>query len=240
MRFSRSADVRDTLQNLEAKLGASPLAAPSALLSLIRGILRGRLRIVGSVTTPEHSTLWLAAGPEGGDLENPRRARVTEAILLGELPKALAARMAVSRSTISSDVMRTIRRVCGGNGSVYRVPMALALLAHAAHGAPVAIRVEGNPWCPHAPFCSVRIERPDSALESRLSPAEYTVVRLILEGRAQAEMAEIRRTSPRTIANQSHAIFEKLRVSGRFSLLGLAIERMASRVSAKPFERVAA
>jgi DNA-binding NarL/FixJ family response regulator len=220
--------VRETLQNLQAKSKASAKPAQSELLSLIQGILRGRLRLAGSATTPERSTLWLCSVPESGDTENPRPARVTEAILRGELPKHLAARMAVSRSTISSDVTRTIRRTSSGrgSGSVYRVPMALPLLAQAARGAPVTIRVEGDPWHAASPFCVVSVVRPDGALEARLTPAEYAIVRLILEGRAQGEIADLRRTSRRTIANQSHAIFEKLGVSGRFSLLRLAVEQL--------------
>lgn len=233
MRFSCLANVRDTFPNLSAKSGVSARPAPSDLQSLIQGILRGRLRIAGSVTTGERSTLWLCSGPESAELSNPRCARVTEAILLGELPKALAERMAVSRSTISSDVMRTIRRSSGGPGSVYRVPMVLPLLAQAAHGAPVRIRVEGNPLRAASPFCTVSVARPDAALESRLTPAEYVIARLILEGRAQSEIADYRRTSQRTIANQSHAIFEKLGVSGRFSLLAMAIARGAREAHGK-------
>jgi DNA-binding CsgD family transcriptional regulator len=48
-----------------------------------------------------------------------------------------------------------------------------------------------------------------------LTPAEYSVLRLYVEGYRQSEIAAARRTSRRTVANQLAAVFRKFRVSGR-------------------------
>jgi DNA-binding CsgD family transcriptional regulator len=55
-------------------------------------------------------------------------------------------------------------------------------------------------------------------LPSGLSKAEREVVLGVLAGMSNAEIARTRRTSVRTIANQLHGIYGKLRVSSRMEL----------------------
>lgn len=52
-----------------------------------------------------------------------------------------------------------------------------------------------------------------------LSVAEQEVVRLLGEGRSNAEIARVRGTSTRTVANQLTSIFRKSGVHSRFELL---------------------
>lgn len=52
-----------------------------------------------------------------------------------------------------------------------------------------------------------------------LTPAELEVARLLLEGHSNAEIARLRRTAQRTVANQIARIFEKLGVGSRAELL---------------------
>lgn len=52
-----------------------------------------------------------------------------------------------------------------------------------------------------------------------LTAAEQEVVRAVIEGRSNAEIAKERGTSPRTIANQLQSISKKLGVSGRAELV---------------------
>jgi len=59
-----------------------------------------------------------------------------------------------------------------------------------------------------------RIELPEG-----LSAAEQAVVRAVLDGRSNAEIARARGTSPNTVANQLRSIYSKLRVSGRIELV---------------------
>lgn len=53
---------------------------------------------------------------------------------------------------------------------------------------------------------------------ARLTRAEHAVATLLLRGASNQTIADRRRTSPRTIANQVQAIFRKLRVQSRVEL----------------------
>lgn len=61
---------------------------------------------------------------------------------------------------------------------------------------------------------------PDPA--GRLSEAERTVVRLMLEGASNADIARTRGTAVRTVANQIASIFRKLEIGSRSELFALA------------------
>jgi DNA-binding CsgD family transcriptional regulator len=69
----------------------------------------------------------------------------------------------------------------------------------------------------------VLLPRPDVDLWTGLSPAEADVARMLLEGRTHAEIAALRGTSMRTVANQLAASFQKLHVSGRSQLLSRSV-----------------
>jgi DNA-binding CsgD family transcriptional regulator len=57
-----------------------------------------------------------------------------------------------------------------------------------------------------------------ASLPAELTSAEREVAALLLDGKSNREVAALRGTSVRTIANQVGAIFRKLRVSGRVEL----------------------
>lgn len=57
------------------------------------------------------------------------------------------------------------------------------------------------------------------ALPRELTPAESAVVELVVRGVACAEIARIRRVSPRTVANQLASVYRKLGVTCRASLV---------------------
>jgi DNA-binding CsgD family transcriptional regulator len=63
----------------------------------------------------------------------------------------------------------------------------------------------------------------ETGVHARLTDAERKVVTLILEGRSNAEIAQARSTSPRTIANQVAGIFRKLGVGSRAELAALCV-----------------
>jgi DNA-binding CsgD family transcriptional regulator len=56
---------------------------------------------------------------------------------------------------------------------------------------------------------------------ARLTPAECSVVQLAARGFSNARIAELRRASSKTIANQLNAAYGKLELSGRRELLAL-------------------
>jgi len=65
--------------------------------------------------------------------------------------------------------------------------------------------------------------RPERSLGHLLTRSEQEVLRLLIEGKAYQEVAALRRTSQRTVANQVASAFRKLNVSGRIDLLGKAL-----------------
>jgi len=64
---------------------------------------------------------------------------------------------------------------------------------------------------------------------SGLTDAERGVVRGVIEGRSNREIAVERGTSTRTVANQLQSAFRRLGVSGRGQLLRRCVEKMAKR-----------
>jgi DNA-binding CsgD family transcriptional regulator len=65
----------------------------------------------------------------------------------------------------------------------------------------------------------VSLARPDGELASLLTPAQFDVVRLRVEGKSHDEIAALRHRSRRTIANQLAESFRRLGVSGRAELI---------------------
>jgi DNA-binding NarL/FixJ family response regulator len=56
------------------------------------------------------------------------------------------------------------------------------------------------------------------SLPAGLTSAERAIVAAVVEGRSNAEIARQRGTSPRTIANQMAAVYQKLKLSSRAEL----------------------
>src|SRR5262249_9093794 len=63
------------------------------------------------------------------------------------------------------------------------------------------------------------IARPDGSLARLLPAAELDVIRSLVEGCTDQQIARQRGTSTRTIANQISAVFRRLGVSGRNELV---------------------
>lgn len=76
-------------------------------------------------------------------------------------------------------------------------------------------------------FAVVEFSLPGEQLASdrRLTPAEREVVRLMLQGKSNVEIATTRGTTVRTVANQVARVFDKLGVRGRLQLYALAQRR---------------
>jgi DNA-binding CsgD family transcriptional regulator len=61
------------------------------------------------------------------------------------------------------------------------------------------------------------------AFEDALSPSEQIVANLALEGYSNLQIARVRATSVRTVANQIGSIFQKLGVKSRRELCALSL-----------------
>jgi DNA-binding NarL/FixJ family response regulator len=72
------------------------------------------------------------------------------------------------------------------------------------------------------------ISYPTEEDDTALSPAEQSVVELVCRGLRNAEIARMRGTKPRTIANQLAAIYRKLGITSRVELAASRARRTCS------------
>ena len=187
----------------------------------------GRVLVADAFFTDERWFMALSKTPTARldrRLE-PRRVDVLERILLGRGQKSLAVELKVAPSTvtlIASDCLKAMGLDCSSS----RVPLLLVMAAHAWR-ARTDFQEARTSELVHegAEYEVISVPRPESRLAHRLSPAECAVARLLLEGRRHSEIALLRQTSERTVANQLAAAFHKLDVSGRAELICYLISR---------------
>lgn len=185
-------------------------------------LLEGQLFIAESQYSEGRCFAKLAAGT--GRAVGAQSAVLLERFLLGERQKSLAIDFGVAISTIASHCTTAL-------GSFVRTPNAshapilVVMAAHAARGsllppAVVELREPDGGWLVH-------VKVPGASFADRLSRSEHAVAQLSIEGKNHAEMARVRRSSERTIANQLAACFRKLGVSGRGELRAKAVQEVS-------------
>ena len=209
---------------------AARLPARLGLRDLWRGLLAGRYFVSGSAYAGECAFVTIEERVPATALDGIDAACVERA-LKGERQKTLALELGVSASRIT---MRSgaVLAAIGLERSLSRVSILLVMAVHAAGGMtfPEA-RVDSLPTGDEKRFL-VSVENPARALRRHLSPAEFAVARLTIEGRTHEEIVWDRKTASRTVSNQLASIFRKLRVSGRRELRARAVQESALSVSA--------
>ncbi len=159
----------------------------------------------------------------------PRRhAQILERSLLDGARKSVAIDLKLCPSTVA-EILKQGFTFMGISCWPSRIPLWLVLAAHAQRAKELGrtsaqLVLESQSLARQ----TVSISRPDSELCAQLTPAEYAVTRLLVEGKSYAEMAVLRQTSSRTVANQLAAAFHRLGVSGRAELLCLLAQRQAA------------
>ena len=188
------------------------------------------------VVTRAHRT----ARAEGGRLPL-RDIEVLERSLTEGVRKSVAVDFGLCPSSVA-EILRRCFVFMGLSCWPSRIPLLLVMAVHAKRGfessrAAKLILAQNQQFSRQ----TISAVRPDSELESWLSPAEYAVTRLLVEGKSYAELADLRGTSKRTVANQLASAFHRLHISGRADLLCLLAKRQfASWQQVVPVERVAA
>jgi DNA-binding NarL/FixJ family response regulator len=225
--------------------GADDLTDKTMLLAeLWKQLVSGALRIVDTFHSEQRCYLTLTAPATVG--KTPRRlsARKVETlqrILLGERQKTVALDCNLAASTIALTVAECLRTL-GLDSRTARVPALVALAAHAARGETETLACKLSDFMLPASaegarersYLVVSVERPDLEIGSSLSAAEYAVARLLVEGKSYAEMAVVRGTSVRTVANQVASVFQKVGVSGRSEFLSSLVR--AGRAQTSPLQ----
>ena len=161
----------------------------------------GRCRVVDSFFTEARCYLLTrtVVGP-GKPLEDARR-RVLESILAGTGQKTIAIERDVAASTIATHARAALEQL-GFHQRPSQVPPILMLAGKAAREpeskfAVRLCRIEGQA----EKLRVISAARPDVSVE-QVSPAELSVLRGAVEGLPYSEIARLRGTSMRTIANQ--------------------------------------
>ena len=190
------------------------------LAPLWRELARGSTGIVDGFFTEERCYLILrsrrdAAAPaiEG------RRLDILEAVLAGSRQKNIAMDLKVAPSTVALN-SRLALEALGVPGKPSRAHPLLMLMARAA-ALPVVPQARSATFVVQDD-CELRVvglPRPDLRLAEVLPSAELAVIRHLIEGHSYREIARLRSTSTRTVANQISAVFRRLRVSGRNELV---------------------
>lgn len=185
------------------------------LVELWNGLIARRFSVLEGGHSAEECFLKLRKNEQLPAFDQ-RRSSVLRRVLAGESQKSVAIEMKRTTSTIAS----TCARVLTGMGvlpTVSKAPILLVLAAHAASG--IRLLAGCIVATNSAAETIAMARRPDQFLGSQLPAAEFAVTRDFLEGRSHAQIAALRGTSERTVANQLASVFRRLRVSGRSELL---------------------
>jgi DNA-binding NarL/FixJ family response regulator len=181
-------------------------------------------RIEDTFHSERRCYLALVAGA-GEPVSNSRNVQLLEEWLIRGSQKAVALDLGLSSSTVAATARHCLMRM-GMRCAPRRVPAILVMAAKASRG--VALNGDARVSLLHEVercYRIVSVRRLDDCLWEELTPAESYVVRGVVEGRGHADIARARGCSPRTVANQLAAAFQRLKVSGRAELMGLLIER---------------
>jgi DNA-binding CsgD family transcriptional regulator len=178
---------------------------------------RARVGRVYSDASGHHVELVAGQGqPALRDLE------ILVPVLLGRQQKVVAADARCSASRVATAAARCLR-IMGLECQTKDTPMVVVMMAHAFYrpGALRGLSVHRG----QAPGerTLVSTSRPDAELDDMLSPCEREVLRCRVDGLSYEDIARVRETAVRTVANQIASAYVKLRISGRLALLGLLL-----------------
>jgi DNA-binding CsgD family transcriptional regulator len=151
-----------------------------------------------------------------------RDVAILENAMLSGVRKHVAVEVGLSCSSIAV-IMQSCFQFMGLSCLPSRIPGLVVAAAHARHHLEGQMPAYKPPARVDLTFSqrTITVARPDKLLSAWLAPAEYAVIHLLIEGLTYAEIAEARRTSVRTVANQVASGFRRLDVSGRAELLCL-------------------
>jgi DNA-binding CsgD family transcriptional regulator len=196
----------------------------------------GEVRVAGAFFTEQRCFVLL--DPQTLPIQDarlaPRKLQVLERVLLRGGQKSVAAELGLAPSTIAI-IAGSCLRAMGFDAGASRTPLLLTLAAHAYRGSTELrdARMSELSYGGRV-YWVVGAARPEGWLADALSPAEYAVSRLLIEGKSHAEIAAIRKTSVRTVANQLAAAFHKLGVSGRSELICRLVRVRTGEIEPEP------
>jgi DNA-binding CsgD family transcriptional regulator len=162
---------------------------------------------------------YLVLQPNQGAPLSTRDIDLLTRALSGTAQKVIALDSGLAYATVATILKRSLKRL-GVSAVPSRAPLLVSLLAQSVSNPAVTRELKCfSVSVSDQTYQVVSRELGASRWESLLSPAEFEVVLLRAEGRSHAEIAALRNTSLRTIANQVGNAFRRLGLSGRSTLL---------------------
>ena len=196
----------------------------------------GTWRLVDQFTTEERLYFILRTQhPPVAPLEVELLLRT----LLGERQKVVALETALSPSTLTTRLSASLTKM-GFQPKPARVPILLVASAVAAARQARLITARSTRLTTRdGEAVIMSTPRLDTHLRRTLTPTEWLVATLLIDGLSHREIAKHRGCAMATVANQVSSIFRKLNISGRAELLLHAVTRHArcDERSAEPGRR---
>lgn len=212
----------EQLQRLFGSTPTEPLTISDSQ-RLWQNLAERRLATVMSFVFEGQALLVFAeTAPSGTASITPRYWQLFESVMLGTGRKVLCFDRKLHTSTLAQGLKQTLAGI-GLNCSPARVPLVLALLAHAAAGSSTRELKISSVVHAGRRYVAVSTSLYSKAWD-QLSAAERKVLELRAVGNSYADIARQRNTAYRTVANQVAAATHRLGISGRMDLL----RRMAS------------
>ena len=230
-------------RTLEVVTNAGPSHAYHTEPVCLSELISGLCKIEESVFTEQSCALVVTRSHRaaGGPVRplSKRSAEILERSLIDGARKSVAMDLGLCPSSVA-EILKHGFTFMGLSCWPSRIPLLLVMAAHAWRMKELersaTLLVAENQ---HFSQQTISATRPDNDFEARLTPAEFAVTRLLVEGKSYAEMAVLRRTSSRTVANQLAAAFHRLKVSGRAELLCLlAMRKVTSWRISTPISRI--
>lgn len=194
----------------------------SDLSLLWKRLASGEYGIVNCFSTSERCYVCLQSREPTAEARRfltDRNVEVLRRILLGDAQKAIAFELDLAASTVSLIASRCLHAL-GIDCCIAKVPVLMVLAAHAEGGGVSSFDAkQSEVGSLPRPVLLLSFRRPDTQLSKVLSSSRCSVARMRVEGLTHREIARIRGTSPRTVANQLSATFRQLCVSGRIEML---------------------
>lgn len=192
---------------------------PWALAGVWEALMQGALRVHSTFSTPGRLGLRLAVAAEARALPL-RTRRLMEQALTVSAQKVVGLDEGLAPSTVALLLHHGLNSV-----GLACLPSRVPFLVAAAAAAAVSVEpIQGlERWPAEGCHTVVTLHHPSEWLRLHLSPGEAHVAALRTEGLSHAEIAELRESSRRTVANQLGSAYRKLKVSGRLELMNLLI-----------------
>jgi DNA-binding CsgD family transcriptional regulator len=207
----------------------SPQADTMSLSTLWTELIGGVCKVKAAEFSERSCALVVTSVRDRPPLAMPsRHVDILERSLIDGARKSVAFDLGLCPSSVA-EILKHAFVFMGLSCWPSRIPLLLVIAAHARRAreldrSAVVVTLDEGRFSRR----TISVSRPDNELASRLTPAEYAVLRLLVEGRSYAEMARLRETSTRTVANQLATAFHRLGVSGRAELLCLLAKRRAA------------